>query len=129
MPVHWNLALEDTFVETTIDGQVGFVRDDQAVILAPFDTMVEPDEALDQVGLTLTDSLEHIEREGSEIRREAVIRERVEDGVSRFALEGFAATRGSLVAIGVYYEQAGDRDWALATFRSLSATDEGEPDS
>jgi hypothetical protein len=120
MGAHWTLSLDDTFVETEIDGQTGFVRDDQAVILAPFETTVSADEALDTVQLVAEDVLERLERTGSEVRREAVIVERSDPEESRFALLGFIAREGSLLAVGFYWERETQRDWAVESFRAIS---------
>lgn len=120
MAAHWILSLDDTFVETELDGQTGFVRDDQAVILAPFETSVGANEALDQVGSEEEGVIEVIERTGGAIRRQAVLVERRGKQESRFALQGFAAAEGSLLAIAFYYEDPADREWALAAFESVS---------
>ncbi|MCO4747570.1 MAG: hypothetical protein KC912_22405 [Proteobacteria bacterium] len=119
MAAHWILSLDDTFVETELDGQTGFVRDDQAVILAPFETDVSADAALDQIASEDEGVIERIARSGDQIRREAVLIERRDPGMSRFALQGFAATEGSLLAVAFYYEQPADREWAIAAFESV----------
>lgn len=124
MSAHWTLSLDDTFTQTELDGQTGFVRDDQAVILAPFDTEVSADEALDQVALSPDDALEHLPRTGEEIRREGVIVERNDPGESRFALQGFVAAQGSLLAVGLYWERPEHRGWAVGAFRAITV---GEP--
>ncbi|TNE86331.1 MAG: hypothetical protein EP330_21555 [Deltaproteobacteria bacterium] len=119
MGAHWTLSLDDTFTETELDGQTGFVRDDQAVILAPFETQLPADEAIDKMGLETEGVLEHLPRSGGAIRREAVIVERDGGDESRFALQGFVAVAGSLLAVGFYWESEDDREWAVEAFRAI----------
>ena len=120
METHWILSLDDTFTETELDGQVGFVRDDLAVILAPFETDVDADSALDQVEAPEDGVVEVIARSGGDLRRQAVIVERDAPDTSRFALQGFVARQGSLLAIGFYYENPEDRTWARSAFESVT---------
>lgn len=119
MGAHWTLSLDDTFTETTVDGQTGFVRDDQAVLLAPFETELGADAAIDQMQLATEGALAHLPRTGEAIRREAVIVERADADESRFALQGFVAVEGALLAVGIYWEQPEDREWAEATFSAI----------
>lgn len=119
MGAHWTLSLDDTFVETEIDGQTGFVRDDQAVILAPFETTVSADEALDTMALEVDGAIEHLPRTGDDVRRQGVIVERTDPEESRFALLGFVAMEGSLLAVGFYWERESQRDWAVDAFQDI----------
>ena len=134
----WSIELEDGFAGQVVDGDLHLVHPGpppRTVLLAIWypkqehgpETLMQW--VLAEVNPDPVERFQEPDPDGSdpdELRYASWYPETV-DGRTQYALYGYAVRRGSYVQAAFFADDAGERDWALETWRSLRYDPSGSP--
>ncbi|MDQ1672781.1 MAG: hypothetical protein QOC98_1343 [Frankiaceae bacterium] len=123
---HWSIDLDDSFTGQVVDGDLQLVSPGpppRTVLLALWYPPSErsPEELMAWVLAEVNpDPVERFQEsdDPDELRYASWYPETV-DGQTQYALYGYVVRRGSYVQAAFFADDAAQRDWALATWRSL----------
>ncbi|MDQ1636330.1 MAG: hypothetical protein QOJ32_3139 [Frankiaceae bacterium] len=123
---HWSIDLDDSFTGQVVDGDLQLVSPGpppRTVLLALWYPPPErsPEELMAWVLAEVNpDPVERFQEsdDPDELRYASWYPETV-DGQTQYALYGYVVRRGSYVQAAFFADDAAQRDWALATWRSL----------
>jgi hypothetical protein len=128
----WSIDLDDSFRGTVVDGDLQLVSPGpppRTILLALWYPPAErsPEELMAWVLAEVNpDPLERFQETDNpdELRYGSWYPETI-DGVTQWAFYGYVVRRGSYVQAAFFVDDATERDWALATWRSLRYSADG----
>jgi hypothetical protein len=123
----WSIDLDDSFSGQVVDGDLRLVSPGPPTRTIWLAIWYPPPEhgpetlltwVLAEVNPTPLERFEEVGLDAGELRYASWYPEEV-DGRQQWALYGYVMRRGSYVQAALFSEVQADRDWALATWRSL----------